>query len=506
MSSEVSPLPTAAPPPGAMSFLHVLKKSSRLTVINSAGVALNFVVASYVANLFGPNIYGRISFVLLCVSYAGLVRPGFFEGGQRQTIDLLGRGRPDLARKIQNTGFTSDLIWSIVPAAALGAAAHQIPDPIRHTGFLLAPFLFLAQAVTRMLGGLFLAHQEMGIYTFGYVLRAALQPALLLILARAIGPQSLILAPTVVECVIAGYCVKHYAKIGISLNVDRSRAAELLKIGLPLSLAAVAYWAYRLAGPTCIAAFLTASALGVYTFASKIIDQAVRFFGDFSNVLMPGFWRSLSHAGSASAILADISRVTVYLVLLSCFACNLIQAIAGSAIAAFLPQFISSVPILEILAFNTVLLTISMPVGLLLDSAVVNRQSVHVGIWAAGSILNYAVNYAVLLKGYGVTAIAWNDIWVQVVVVVILYGAAHKALFANKRNAAMFYNRLLAILVYCVGIFFALRIPAWSEGFDIHRLSFLTARAFFVIIVWLPLGLYFRKGHTSSVVFEANAV
>jgi len=482
----------------SISFLQILRKSSRLTLVNSAGVALNFLAASYAANKFGPDVYGRISFVLLWVSYAGLMRPGVFDGGQRQLINLLGRGDSPGARRVQNIGFSGDLLWNVVPAVLLLAASARAADPVRHFGFTLAPFLFLAQSTSRMLGGLFLAHQEFETYTAACTLRALAQPALLLTLIHFAGPQALLAAPLLAECGIALYYVRRASEIGIQWHFERATAFELMKVGLPLSLAAVAYWLYRLAGPTSIAGFLSVAALGVYAFASKIIDQVTRFFGDFSNVLMPGFWSSLARAGNPRALLPDISRLTVYLVLLACFACNLIQAVASFSVTAFLPRFTSSVPVLEILAFNTVLLTITMPAGLLLDSTVVNKQRLHVGIWAFGSALNYSVNYAVLARGRGIAAIAWNDIWVQIVVAALVYATAHGVLFVRFTDAWRFYAPLGGLLVCCASIFMLLRVPllaaVGSSGYG-RGFGTFCSRCLLVAAVWLPIAVYFRKRH-----------
>jgi O-antigen/teichoic acid export membrane protein len=479
-------------------FLQILKKSSRLTVINGLGALLNFLAASYAANWLGPDTYGRVSFVLLWVSYAGLVRPGFFEGGQRQLIDLAGKGEIQESYRVQNIGLSAEMLWIAFPSILLGAVSAGLPDPVRQTGFMLAPFLFAGQAMTRMFGGLFLAHQRFGEYTAAFAVRAFAQPALLIGLLHLAGPPALLVAPALTEWATALFYFWRAPGIGVKWLPDRRAAMELMKAGLPLSLANIAYWVYRLAGPTTIATALPAAALGSYTFASKIIDQITRFFGDFGNVLMPGLWTNLGRAGSTRTLLTDISRINTWLVLISCLVCNLIQASAGTSVAAFLPRFASSAPILEVLAFNTVLLTITMTPGLLLDSAVINKQRLHVGIWAGGAALNYAANYTVLAAGHGIGAVAWNDIWMQVLVDGAIYAALHRHLFGSRAEARCIYIPLALLVGCCAALFLTLRAPFLSteglHGFW-QQLRMFSFRNGLVIAVWAAITFYFQKLH-----------
>jgi O-antigen/teichoic acid export membrane protein len=347
-----------------------------------------------------------------------------------------------------------------------------------------------------MMGGFFLAHQELADYTIGYLVRAVVQPPILIALIGAIGPLSLIVAPILVEWGVVAYYLAKSRKIGLTWRVDKATAIELSKAGLPLSLAAVAYWLYRLAGPTSIAAVLTVASLGIYTLASRIIDQVSRFFGDFTNVLMPALWTELSGCGSVERLLPHISRINTYLVLLSCVGCNLLQAVSVILIPAFLPRFVSSVPILEILSFNAVLLTISMTPGLVLDSVTVNKQRLHVGIWTVGIAANYALNFAVLARGYGVRAIAWNDIVMQVFVDALIYAAVHKHLFTSWRSASKLYVPTAYLALGCALIFAVLRAPFWGLALDVADwklvLSFVL-RCGFVIAAWATAGLYLRR-------------
>lgn len=479
-----------------MNPLQVLKTSSRVTLINGVGSCLNFLAAVFVANHLGPELYGRIGFVLLSVTYAGLIRPGFFEGGQRQLIDQLGKANLEGSRRVQNVGVTGEFIWSLLPAVVLASASVGSSDHIRHLGFLLAPLMYLGLTTTRIMGGLFLAHRDFRVYLTACLCRAVTQPSLLIVLVYFVGPYTLIATPAIVECGIAMFYLSRSARIGVAWRMEKATAFHLLRIGFPLSLAAIVYWAYHLAGPTCVAEWLPVATFGSYMFASKVIDLILRFFADFAGILMPGLWRELGSAGGAHAMWQEISGISLFLGLLSCFICNLIQAGIALPVLLLLPRFSSSVPIFEILAFNIVLLTVTTAPCLLLDSAVINRQWLHVGIWTIGLILNYIINYAALRSGYGTSAIAWNDIWLQVVVALVIYAAAHRYLFPDRASAQQLYFPLLGLLLICGCTFLILGRPFFSVGAQVshgEQVLVSVCRAAFVLAVWTPVTLFLHR-------------
>src|SRR5438128_2739987 len=116
--------------------LHIFKHSSKLTIAGMIGAALNFPVSIVIANKLGPTLFGQVSFVLLWLTYAGLLHTGIFEGGQREIIHNLGQERLDRARFYQNLSLSGELLSALAPATVLFCAAFFFPDSIRRVGFI----------------------------------------------------------------------------------------------------------------------------------------------------------------------------------------------------------------------------------------------------------------------------------------------------------------------------------------------------------------------------------
>jgi len=375
----------------------------------------------------------------------------------------------------------------LIPAGLLFGASFFFPDPIRRVGFILAPLTFLGAALSRMLSGIHFAHQRFGLYTRLNLVRAITQPLLLLGLVFVIGPYTLFVVPAIVEW---GLCILYLLfapPLDLKWHFDKKTAGRLMRAGLPLGLQALVYWAYRLTGLTSVAVWLTTQQLGYYAFSAKLIDLSIRPFSDFGAILMPGLWTEIGRAGNAHNFAHDAIRISLLMMAATCSVANLFQAGFGPLVEGLVPKFGSSIAVFEVLSFNIIFLTIVTVPSLILDSVVVNKQWLHLNIWIGGLIVNLAANYLVIRAGWGLIAVAWNDIWVQCLAIVFIYGSAHQYLFNNRHEAWQFYGSALVLLSVCGLVFVLLKWSPLSFNSATARPGLITAlgaRCMMVAAVW----------------------
>ena len=106
--------------------------------------------------------------------------------------------------------------------------------------------------------------------------------------------------------------------------------------------------------------------------------------------------------------------------------------------------------------------------------------------------MNYAINVLVLRLGFGGTAIAWNDIWAQCVVVLLVFGAVHSHLFQDAISARRFYLPVGASLLICAIVAFALRhafLSAASSPILSVKITGFSLRGIIVMLTWSCVGL-----------------
>ncbi len=191
----------------------------------------------------------------------------------------------------------------------------------------------------------------------------------------------------------------------------------------------------------------------------------------------------------------ETTRISLFVIVLSCTLANLGQAAVGPVLQLLVPKFMGSVDLVRILGFDIVLFSAAFVPSLTLDSLIVNRQWVHLSVFAAALGLNAIANVSVLLMGWGMVAVAWNDVWIQLLVVVILYRIAQRYLFAQRGEAFRFYA-LAATAGMCSALLFVSLGSGVSSqgpmGFS-ALIAVLAGRIALVAMVWAVVGvLVFR--------------
>ncbi|MGH7870221.1 MAG: hypothetical protein ACREP9_21910, partial [Candidatus Dormibacteraceae bacterium] len=125
-------------------------------------------------------------------------------------------------------------------------------------------------------------------------------------------------------------------------------------------------------------------------------------------------------------------RITLALTVLSGATASLAQAGFAPLTIAFARGFGPAIRLFDILALTILLLPAATVPSLVLDSNHVNRQGRHLLIWTAALLVNVAANVLVLRIGWGAQAVAINDVWLQLVVVIVLFEMASRYIWGNN--------------------------------------------------------------------------
>jgi O-antigen/teichoic acid export membrane protein len=219
-------------------------------------------------------------------------------------------------------------------------------------------------------------------------------------------------------------------------------------VGFPLGLLAEVYWAYRLVGSSSVAIASSSFVLGLYTFAAAPIAVATSAIGGIQAVLLPTIWRELGRGAAGAVWTRHAERITIAMALIAAAVTGLGQAGFAPMVMAFLPSFAPSIRLFDTLALTILLLPIATVPSLALDSKRFNRQKRHLSIWAVALLVNIVANVIVLRAGWGAQAIAVNDVWVQFLVVVVIFETAAPYIWeAGRRRVALYLKVGLVVVV-----------------------------------------------------------
>ncbi len=411
-------------------------KASRFSGASVLAAAIGVPVWVFVARWLGPEALGRAQYVILAYGYASFIRLGTFEAGQRELVHEVARGRDERALLAQNVGFTVDLIVSVLPGLALLAAAWSFGDPVRRIGFALAPVAVVGSSLASFLANLHLAHGRFGLAANAALVRQVGGQLLVVAGVMAFGPYGLVLAPLVADWSVIGLYRAAGPRLGLAFAFERTEARRLVRAGFPLGAMALVFWAYSLAGNTAAALWTSVNAFAFYAFAAGPVLLARRALAGISTVLTPTLWGELGRRGTHD-VAGQARRLVWQLAVLAGIVTNLAQAGFGPMIVAAAPRFQPAIPVFDILVFDVLLYVIPMVPSLVLDSLEVGKQWRHLWLWTAALVVNMAANYAVTHLGYGVVAIAWNDVAVQALVAIALLYMTREHLRTGLRTTLL---------------------------------------------------------------------
>lgn len=448
MTSNQLPVEAGVPDPlESLGLRRILKSASGLSGASLIGSVLAVAAGFLAAHWLGPARYGDGQFVLLIYLYATLMRSGVFEGSVRAIIDHLARGEVDEARHAQNVGVSFEMIVSAFPGVALAVAGLFVSPGAVRLGLFLAPVAVIASSGSSFLSTLWSARSRFDVVGKVAVVQAILGPVLLVGLVAAMGTPGVFVAPALTSLLTGALYFVFRPRLRVRPSFDTRTARPFLRVGFPLGLLAEVYWAYRLVGSSSVAIASSSYVLGLYTFAAAPIAVATSAIGGIQAVLLPTIWRELSRGASGAVWARHAERITIAMALIAGSAAGLGQAGFAPMVKAFLPSFSGSIRLFDILALTILLLPIATVPSLTLDSKKVNRQKRHLVIWTIALAVNIGANYLVLRAGWSAQAIAVNDVWVQFLVVVVIFETATPHIWgADRGRRGRLYGKMALII------------------------------------------------------------
>ena len=453
------------------------------------GVAAGFVAARWL----DPDRFGVAQTIILVYFLASLVRTGIYEGSIRTAINQMGRGDDDGARRTIDVGVTVETVVSLVPGLLLLVAVPFTSDGLVRLGLFLAPAAVALSSISSYLGGVHLAAKRFGLAARVALLRAVVYPVALLVLVGSLGAAGIFVAPLVADGLVVTAYLTMRPRTGVRATLDWSGSVGLIRIGFPLGLAAMVYWAYRTVGSVSVAWGADAATYGFYAFALAPVAIVARLITSVHTVLMPSLWEEIARNETERSWVRDSARVTVALALAAGFATNVCQAGFPVLVEGVVSRYAEADRFFEILVFNVFLLSVAAVPSLVLDSEAVNKQVRHLVIWIVALAVNVVANIAALTwTSTGPIVVAWNDVWIQGLVVIAVFASARPHLGRDWADHRVEHTLVaLAVLTGLCGL--ALHASSVSAGDSHARLLVVGAvRVAAVLAVWTMVAALVR--------------
>jgi len=470
--------------------LHILSRSSRLSLASATGFALTLAANLVIGRYLLPEDVGILALVGVWTFYCQLVRPGFLAVAGRDVPHLLGAGQGEDARHVQNVALTGELLFAVIPFAIVCAAGFFYHNRTIRFAFWIAAVAMLVSSVQTTLSSMFYVYRRFDIATQLRLVLSVIAPVGILMSIRRLGIFSPLVMPGLAAaCGLLIYGM-HRKVIGFRFAWDRKLARYMVVVGIPFSLMTLVSWGYFMSDrPALIAAGVSLAVIGYYSFASNLIRSVAQVFWDFTAVFQPLLWHEIGRQGSVAAVAPQLTRVWVPYTAAACAAASLGQALFGAAVRGVAPRFIPSVPIFEILVFILVFYNASQLPNLVLNSKSVGRQNSTLVLWSGGLVLNLMLLYGLARSGFSIYAIAAASMMVDLAVTIVGYALSHQYLFASAAAAESFYRWQIGLVVVAVGMYFLLQMQSVQYGNGVNIWFTGAVRASIAFAVWSVIGL-----------------
>ena len=476
----------------SLSPISIVKQSAKLSSAKIAGALVMLPITLLVARFLGPRVMGIVGLVTLWQLYANLLKPSMFGAAFRDLPALLRRGEIDPALRLQNIGITAEATYLVLPIVAFVGGALMQRDPTIRSALLVGALAFALSQVNYFVELVQWAHQR-----YGLIARAnlvALVAAATFVGASIwwLGLYAAILIPAVTAfTLILIYLIKA-APMKFKPTWDWPEAKRLLRIGIPLALGTIFYWAFRMTDRTIVAALMPLTALGYLSFSMQFIDAGIKLVTDFQNVLAMRVWSVLGHARH-EPLGPPARRLSLTVLVVTCVAINLAQATFGAFVHVIVPAFAPAVPVFEILAILLTAGTAGMLPLTILNSPAVNRQKLASTIFAIGVPINVAFVLISLRLGYGLPGVATATVCAQTLVAAALLVAAQEQLFLKGERRLPFFVVMLGIYALSIGVDVAYHIEPLRLGLANHIFTASALRAAIALAVWVPVFIVFAR-------------
>lgn len=471
-----------------INITNVAKHSLKFSTVQIIGAAISMLASMYIATVILPTEYGIYGFLGLWLTYASLIGPGIAGAGSREMPGLLGEGKVDVARRIQNVSLTPELIWTLVPFSFILVASFFFSDYTYHVGMIIIAFSYLITRLYSLWSNYNFIREKFNTVAVGNMIQAIGVPVFTLLAVSWLKVYALLLAPLVINIVLWIYYLKK-GPIGYYFVLDRKETFRLLKIGIVLQAGSLVFWAYQLMDRTLIAAMLPQDQLGLYTYAMGFVTVAQAIPISFTNVLQPILWRHAEKAKNITEGFQDAKRIAMYLALVISMLIPLIQVCFYIVVNLITKNYTGSIQIFDALSYNIYLAAIVVIPNIILGSAIVNKQKLTLLFYTIGLVVNLVLNFFTIKLGYGVVGVAWVTIVCQGLMTITIYFFTRRYMFSDKNECLRLIAKMLAPFIVSLGFFFLHRYLGSSFGLRGFTGISLAAQ----IVVWgLLIGIFYR--------------
>jgi O-antigen/teichoic acid export membrane protein len=322
------------------------------------------------------------------------------------------------ANEYFNTIFLTKLVCTLLAILLMFGIKLLFGYPVQNFSLLIvAGVILLFDSLQNTFYGVFRAFNNVLYEAFALIGAQALTLIIgisaLLMRAPLIWLVVAFAVPSFVSVLYASFALRRVYKIHFKMEYNKRLGKQILKIALPFALSGILVRLYGYSDSVIMNSLLSRAELGWWGMAYKISYVFQLLPVALGAAIYPAMSSSFAYFKDGKEIISLMKKSYHYLLLCAFPISAAVFALAPKVITFFLPRFIPSITVLQILILSIATGFLTFVHGAALNA--INKQSVQTLLIASALVLSIVLNILLIPKfgiyGAALTAVVSNFVW-----------------------------------------------------------------------------------------------
>jgi len=369
------------------SFLRKKSVKDLLSVFSAtaASAVIEMVSGLVVARSLGPGNFGILKGVQLISMLDKYGNLGFKMVATREISFLRGTGAKEKEMAVRNVAYSGEILLSALLFTASLSIAFFFESGTVVLAIVLASLGLLFSKVSRILETEAIINKQFVLYS-KVIFWVGLFNSIIVILTVPSFGMHAVLAMSIVTALLTFLIYMRGVKITFKFNLNRGEMKRQLRIGIPLSIASLAYGSYRYAERVSVAVILGVASLGLFSLAITAMDQLLNLFLLPVKVRKIDIYEKLGQR-RFKAVHKQVVRETLLLVSAAVLVLPAAWLAIDLAIATLLHEYAEAGFICKLMMLAVPFRALSSYMNVIIVSSSVNRQAVIAPLQASATVV-----------------------------------------------------------------------------------------------------------------------
>lgn len=384
----------------------IVKDSVQFLSANIVARGIEMVRSVLITIIFSPAQLGIWNLMGVVRGYGANAQLGILDGMNKAIPYLLGEDKLEEIEEIKDAVFWMNLMLGLIGGAVVWIASYQVPKEYALSLRVIAFAVFL-QLIHHYLYALLRAFKRFELLSIGMVIFSVLTTVLVVVFALAFSDPLIgaLIGFTLAYVVVNTYWqIKGGYRFPFRLSLKPLR--KTLILGFPIIILGVLNMLFMSVDRWVIITNLDSTILGYYSLGFMGGNLLLLVSGSIASVLYPYMLERIGITKDPTSLqnmlrisLRILSAVMLLLVCSAVFGIPLL-------IRLFLPKYIPSIPIINVLFPAAFFLSISSIAGMYLIA--INKQAWLIGVLVIGIFVCLIADLVFLWSGYGLIGVAYG--------------------------------------------------------------------------------------------------